>query len=180
MSRCRLAPAIALVLSVACTRAARQGEFDTVARNEAQQRAVYTAQDTRVRVRRASIEVEVPEVAPAVERATKLAQDVEGYVENVMTTGQGRPSMSSRALGAPYRGARLARSPRKADAVAAQGELARVQGELDSLEGHLKALQSSVALSELTLTLNRRTVLGPLGFVISGPASLVGKLFIWR
>lgn len=74
----------------------------------------------------------------------------------------------------------LERATSVADAVAAQGELARVQAELDSLEGQLRLLQSSVALSEVTLTINRRVVLGPLGVVVSGLATLVGKLFVWR
>lgn len=64
--------------------------------------------------------------------------------------------------------------------MAAQAELARVQAELDSLEGQLRALQSSVALSEITVTLNRRLVLGPLGLVASGVAKVLGKLIIWR
>lgn len=42
-------------------------------------------QDARVIVRRASMEVEVEAVTPAVDRATALAQSFEGYVENVTT-----------------------------------------------------------------------------------------------
>jgi light-regulated signal transduction histidine kinase (bacteriophytochrome) len=77
-------------------------------------------QQARVVVRRASIEVEVEKVAPAIDQATRLAQAFEGYVENAIT------------------------------------------------------------LSELTVTLNRRVVLGPLGLIGAGLATLIGKLFVWR
>lgn len=95
-------------------------------------------------------------------------------------------SVDLEARVASYRAARdklqelLTRAATVADAVAAQAELARVQAELDSLEGRLRALQSSVALSEITVTLNRRLVLGPLGLVASGVAKVLGKLIIWR
>ena len=182
-----------------------------------------TQQQTRVIITRASLEVEVEEVPPAIEQATRLTRALEGYVENSTTredknaylrlripsarlnealdslgrlgkvTGRSlseedvtAQSIDLEARVASFRAARdklrelLDRAASVADAVAAQGELARVQGELDSLEAQLKAMQSSVALSELTLTLNRRIVLGPLGLVASGLAKIVGKLFVWR
>jgi hypothetical protein len=182
-----------------------------------------TQQQTRITITRASLEVEVEEVPPAIEQATRLTRALEGYVENSTTredknaylrlrvpsarlnealdslsrlgkvTGRSlseedvtAQSIDLEARVASFRAARdklrelLDRAVSVADAVAAQGELARVQGELDSLEAQLKAMQSSVALSELTLTLNRRIVLGPLGLVASGLAKIVGKLFVWR
>jgi len=182
-----------------------------------------TQQQTRITITRASLEVEVEEVPPAIEQATRLTRALEGYVENSTTredknaylrlrvpsarlnealdslsrlgkvTGRSlseedvtAQSIDLEARVASFRAARdklrelLDRAVSVADAVAAQGELARVQGELDSLEAQLKAMQGSVALSELTLTLNRRIVLGPLGLVASGLAKIVGKLFVWR
>jgi len=182
-----------------------------------------TQQQTRITITRASLEVEVEEVPPAIEQATRLTRALEGYVENSTTredknaylrlrvpsarlnealdslsrlgkvTGRSlseedvtAQSIDLEARVASFRAARdklrelLDRAVSVADAVAAQGELARVQVELDSLEAQLKAMQSSVALSELTLTLNRRIVLGPLGLVASGLAKIVGKLFVWR
>ena len=44
-----------------------------------------TRQQERVVITRAAIEVEVENVAPAVEQATRLAQVFEGYVENATT-----------------------------------------------------------------------------------------------
>jgi hypothetical protein len=219
----RLVILCALVLAAACTPAARERELqavtvtsEAVARGRLQQQA-------RVVVRRATIEVEVEEVAPAVERATQLTQGVEGYVENATTredkvaylrlrlpssrltealdslarlgTVTGRSlsqddvtaqSVDLEARVASFRAARdklrelLTRAATVADAVAAQGELARVQAELDSLEGQLRTLQSSVALSEVAVTFNRRVVLGPLGVIASGLATVIGKLFVWR
>jgi hypothetical protein len=180
-------------------------------------------QQERVVVRRASIDIEVEDVAPAIDRVTRLTQAFEGYVENAMTreddnaylrlripssrltealdslarlgkvTGRSlseedvtAQSVDLEARVASFRAARdklrelLDRAVTVADAVAAQGELARVQAELDSLEGQLRTIQSSVALSEVTVTLNRRVVLGPLGLIGSGLAKLIGKLFVWR
>ncbi len=74
----------------------------------------------------------------------------------------------------------LDRAATVADAVAAQAELARVQADLDSLEAQLRVLQSSAALSQITLVVRRRVVLGPLGLVASAVGTLIGKLFIWR
>jgi hypothetical protein len=66
------------------------------------------------------------------------------------------------------------------DVVAIERELARLQSEIDVLEAARKRLQSDVAMSRVTLTLNRKHVLGPLGIVISGLGRLIGKLFIIR
>jgi len=52
------------------------------------------------------------------------------------------------------------------DIIAVERELARVQSEIDSLAGRLAHLRSSVALSTVSLTIERRTVLGPLGWVV--------------
>lgn len=216
--------AATLALVAACTRASRGVEvFEVVASSRASAPVGRAQQDARVLVRRATIDVEVEEVARAVERATAVARAFDGYVEHVMTnetksaylrlripsrqldaaidslarlgkvTGRSlseedvtAQSVDLEARVASYRAARdklrdlLARAATVADAVAAQGELTRVQAELDSLEGQLKMIQSSVAQSELTVTLNRRRILGPLGIVASGLATLIGKLFVWR
>jgi hypothetical protein len=66
------------------------------------------------------------------------------------------------------------------DVVAVERELARVQGEVESLEARLTALRGQVALSDLSVSLHQRPVLGPLGLVIAGLFTAVGKLFVWR
>ncbi len=71
-----------LALALACTSARRGVSVKAVTVSEAVAR---TQQQARVVVRGASIEVEVETVAPAVERATRLADVFEGYVENATT-----------------------------------------------------------------------------------------------
>ena len=66
------------------------------------------------------------------------------------------------------------------DVVAVERELARVQGEVESLEARLTALRGQVRLSELSVRLHQRPVLGPLGLLLAGAATLVTKLFVWR
>jgi hypothetical protein len=44
-----------------------------------------TQQQGRVVITRATVEIEVEEVAPAIEQATRLAGAFEGYVENATT-----------------------------------------------------------------------------------------------
>lgn len=77
----------ALMTLTACgagTRGAAAPEL-AAARVESATPTPRAQQGARVLVRRAAMEVEVEEVAPAVERATALAQAFEGYVENVTT-----------------------------------------------------------------------------------------------
>jgi hypothetical protein len=74
----------------------------------------------------------------------------------------------------------LERASTVQDVVTVERELARVQGELESLEGRLNALRGQVALSELSVSLRRRPVLGPLGLLLQGLGTLVAKLFVIR
>jgi len=66
------------------------------------------------------------------------------------------------------------------DVIAVERELARMQGEIESLEARLTALRGQVALSELSVTLRQRPVLGPLGLLAAGLGTGVRKLFLWR
>jgi hypothetical protein len=74
----------------------------------------------------------------------------------------------------------LDRATNVQDVVTVERELARVQGELESLEGRLNSLRGRVAMSELAASIVRRPVLGPLGLLAQGLASLITKLFVWR
>lgn len=77
----------ALVAVSACVGSARTVSEPELAEVRVTQAASIprSQQGARVVVRRASMELEVEEVAPAVDRATRLAQSFEGYVENVTT-----------------------------------------------------------------------------------------------
>lgn len=66
------------------------------------------------------------------------------------------------------------------DVIMVERELARVQAELDSLEARLAFFRGRVALSELTVRLDQRIVLGPLGVLAAGVAKFIEKLFVWR
>jgi hypothetical protein len=66
------------------------------------------------------------------------------------------------------------------DVVAIERELARLQSEIDVLEATRRRLQTDVALSRVTLTLNRKHVLGPLGVLLAGIGKVIGKLFVIR
>jgi predicted nucleic acid-binding Zn-ribbon protein len=66
------------------------------------------------------------------------------------------------------------------DVIAVERELARVQSEIESLEARLAALEGSIARSDLTVSVEQRHVLGPLGVVAVGAGKALGKLFVWR
>jgi hypothetical protein len=55
-------------------------------------------------------------------------------------------------------------------------QLARVQTELDQMEARLKLMQSQVALSTLSLSIERKRIPGPVGAVTSGTGWFFKKL----
>jgi hypothetical protein len=79
---------LAIGAAVACTPAARTPATRQAIRVSEISTApiARTPQQTRVIVRRAALEIEVEEVRPALDRATRLAALLEGYAENVRTT----------------------------------------------------------------------------------------------
>ncbi len=64
--------------------------------------------------------------------------------------------------------------------LAVEEQLARVQLDIDTLEGQLERLRSAVALSSVSLSLERKTQLGPLGYVFHGLWVGISKLFVWH
>lgn len=85
--RCSRLAAVAGALSTvaACTPATRGTQPVTVSAVTVSAPMGRTQQQARVIITRATIEVEVEEVAPAIEQATRLAGAFEGYVENATT-----------------------------------------------------------------------------------------------
>jgi hypothetical protein len=65
------------------------------------------------------------------------------------------------------------------DIIAVESELSRVQGELDSMEAMLKTLKGQVAMSGISLTINKKITPGPLGWVFMGIWWVIEKLFVW-
>ena len=66
------------------------------------------------------------------------------------------------------------------DLLAIETELGRIQGDIESMEARLRTLKGQVDLSEITVTFNRKPILGPLGYVFKGLYWAVSKLFVIR
>lgn len=72
----------------------------------------------------------------------------------------------------------LDKSTSVSDLLAVEKELTRVQSEIDTLEAQHKVLNSSVAMAKIDITLNKKRVLGPLGYVGKALLWITEKLFI--
>jgi hypothetical protein len=59
-----------------------------------------------------------------------------------------------------------------------EAQLTRLQTEIDRQEGRVKRLRSEVDLSSVSVSLERRRILGPLGYVVKGVGWVVKKLFV--
>ena len=59
-------------------------------------------------------------------------------------------------------------------------ELARVQTDIDSLEARLKRLRRRVELARVTVYIQIKPILGPLGYLFKGIGWFVEKLFVIR
>ena len=59
-------------------------------------------------------------------------------------------------------------------------ELTRVQSQLDSMDRQLESMRGRVALSHLSVRLEREKVLGPIALLAYGVGKVVRKLFVWR
>ena len=66
------------------------------------------------------------------------------------------------------------------DVLAIETELNRVQGDIDSMEGRIKSLKGQVDYATVTLRLERKPILGPLGYLFKGLWWGVEKLFVIR
>jgi len=66
------------------------------------------------------------------------------------------------------------------DVLAIEKELTRIQSEIETMQATLDRLDSQIALSELSVTLQRRQILGPLGYVSYGLWWTITKLFVIR
>ena len=66
------------------------------------------------------------------------------------------------------------------DIIAIQKELNDVQTELDTLEGRQKRLDGQISLASVSIGLERKTVLGPLGLALGGLGWVIEKLFYLR
>jgi hypothetical protein len=73
----------------------------------------------------------------------------------------------------------LARSEVIRDVLEVERELSRVQAELESLDRRATQLRGQVAMSDLSVKIDRRIVLGPVGQLFRAIGVGIGKLFVW-
>ena len=66
------------------------------------------------------------------------------------------------------------------DVIALEDQLARLQADIETLEGQAKRLRSEVEMSMVSVTLQRRRQLGPVGLALHGLWLGVRQLFVWR
>lgn len=66
------------------------------------------------------------------------------------------------------------------DILSIETELNRVQADIDSMEGRIKSLKGQVEYATVRLNLNRKTILGPLGYLFKGVWWGLEKLFVVR
>jgi len=66
------------------------------------------------------------------------------------------------------------------DVLAIETELNRVQADIDSMEGRIKSLKGQVEYATVTLSLERKPILGPVGYLFKGLWWGVEKLFVIR
>lgn len=57
-------------------------------------------------------------------------------------------------------------------------ELTRVQSDIDAMQALLKSLKSKVDLATIEVSVDRKRILGPIGYVFKGLWWAVGKLFV--
>lgn len=66
------------------------------------------------------------------------------------------------------------------DILAIETELNRIQADIDSMEGRINSLKGQVDFATVTLSLERKPILGPLGYLFKGLWWGVEKLFVIR
>lgn len=64
------------------------------------------------------------------------------------------------------------------DILAIEKELGRVQGDIDSMQARLKTLKGQVDFATIEVSIRRKKILGPVGYVWDKACWLVEKLFV--
>jgi hypothetical protein len=74
----------------------------------------------------------------------------------------------------------LNKADKVSDILEIEKELTRIQSDIDSMEGILKSLKGKVDYATVDLQLKQKIILGPLGYVATGIAWVIKKLFVIR
>ena len=72
----------------------------------------------------------------------------------------------------------LERAENVEEVLKVEAQLTRLQTEIDRQEGRVKRLRSDADLSSVSVSLERRRILGPLGYVVKGIGWVIKKLFV--
>ena len=142
-------------------------------------------ENTRTGDERASLTLRVPavELAAVLDRLAALgkekqrrvsSEDVTDTVIDLEATLKNKIALRDRLR------TLLERAKDVKEVLAVEEQLTRLQSEIDSMEGRLKSLRGKVQLATIDLSIQRRTILGPVGFVLKGVGWLIAKLFVIR
>ncbi len=145
----------------------------------------YVEQSTAVKDARISLECRVPaaqleRIMDAIaalgseERRSVRALDVTEQYSDLETRLRNDRALRDRLQGL------LARAKDVEDVLAIEKELNRIQSEIETMQAQLDRLKSQVELSALSVTLERRRILGPLGYASYGLWWALSKLFVIR
>ena len=64
------------------------------------------------------------------------------------------------------------------DILEVERELNRVQSDIESMEGRIKRLKSQIDFALINISLEIKTKLGPIGYLIKGTREIIKKLFV--
>ncbi|MCH8498593.1 MAG: DUF4349 domain-containing protein [Marinobacter sp.] len=64
------------------------------------------------------------------------------------------------------------------DVLAIERELSRVQADIDAMQARLKTLNGQVELATINVSIKRKRILGPLGYIWNGVWWTIEKLFV--
>ncbi len=72
----------------------------------------------------------------------------------------------------------LDRAENVSQVLTVERELSRVQSDIDAMEARLRSLRAQVDLATIEVSISRRVILGPVGYIIKGTFWTIGKLFV--
>ncbi len=176
---------------------------------------------SRMLIWRGSINIEVSNISNAVARVTDIAQETDGYVENLSDSGDVRARLTLRVPASSLEPALaslgsigkvtsrtissqevteqyvdmearlktmialrdrlravLDRAEKVTDILVIERELGRVQGNIDATQARLTSLRGRVQMASVSVTIQRRRILGPVGYLFKGTWWAVQKLFV--
>ena len=206
-------------IETATARAPRAAILST----DSQSMIVSALAQKRVLIREASVTIAVDDVKETVKKATTIAEETGGFIENSSAGGENYASLrikvptdkldltldklaglgneisryqhsadvtevvidleaklkNDKALRDRLRKL-LERAESVKDVILVEEQLTRLQAQIDSMETRLKHLKGKAKLAVIDLQIERKRILGPLGYVGKGLVWVITKLFVIR